>query len=260
MTSSQRRVGQSQSIDHRARGGRVRVSRIKVFERDPYELAALMKALLLHFRFPELPIKRAPEAEWTQQLRDALPDRSADVYYVLRPPEGPEILPRALCVAVGREAVAAVVRRVKEDEEPGLVGSESAAFNEPESCNQPDFPGIGDLSEIAPSGRFIGSDELVLQAQDGNQMWRAICQRAGVKSMAVGDWGAIDRSLDRDYNVRHVLRYGVPSNSANIAGLRSLVGNERAEIWEIEALRRPWSLRIAAINYRTLAAIQWVKR
>lgn len=109
-----------------ARGGRVRASRIHLFDREPREFRALVDGLLMHFGFSGATVMRAPDTEWSRQLQESLPDRNAAVYYALRAPEGQEILSRALCFAIGRGAVAAFVRRIKPDEELPLSPPDQA--------------------------------------------------------------------------------------------------------------------------------------
>lgn len=99
-----------------------------------------------------------------------------------------------------------------------------------------------------------------MTAHDSSEMWRKLCSHAGVDERAVGEWGTIDRAIDRSFSVRRLHTYGTPSTSANVEGLRRTIGNGKAEIWEIEALGTPWCYRIAAINYRTLAVVQKVRR
>lgn len=197
---------------------------------------------------------RAPDTEWSRQLQEALADRNGDVYYALRSPEGQEILPRALCFAVGESAVAAVVRRIKPDEQLPASSPDQAPWAE--LCSA----GSGHGSERDGAHEFIGSEEIVMTAHDSSEMWRKVCAHAGVDESAVGEWGMIDREIDRSFSVRRLYKYATPSTSANIDGLRRTIGNDKAEIWEIEALGTPWCYRIAAINYRTLAVVQKVRR
>lgn len=254
----QRRLRADRVGARRARGGRVRASRIHVFDREPRESQALVAALLLHFGFSGATVMRAPDAEWSRQLQESLEDRYAEVYYALRAPDGQEILPRALCFAVGADAVAAVVRRIRPEEELEL-SSPDQALPAMRGAKLRDV-GSGDTSARAGSCDFIGSDEIVLTAANAGEMWRKVCSHAGVNETAVREWGTIDRAIDRNFSVRRLHKYGTASKSANIEGLRRTIGNDRAEIWEIEALGTLWCYRIAAINYRTLAVVQSVRR
>lgn len=254
-----KRIRPERTEPRRSRGGRVRASRIHVFEREPYELRQLTNALLSHFGFDGFNIQQAPATEWSRQLQESLSERNADVYYVIRPPEGQEILPRALCFAVGTVGVAAVVRRLKANEEEELSAVDGFAHNAVQRGQR--RAAIEDHLPVAPAaGSFVGSDEIVLTAADGDEMWRKICQWAGVNQAAVGGWGVIDRSVDRSFSVRQVHGYRAPSTSANIDGLRRAIGNDNAEVWEIETLGTIWCVRIAAINHRTRAVMQVVRR
>ena len=258
MASGYERIRPDRAGSRRSRGGHVRASRIHVFEREPFEFQQLATALLSHFGFDDLRVKRAPNTEWAQQLQGSLSDRNADVYYVIRPPQGQEVLPRALCFAVGARSVAAVVMRLKENEEGELsTGRRVALEAVPPGKRR---MAVEDLASAPPIDRFIGSDEIVLTADDGDEMWRQVCEKAGVSEAAIGEWGVIDRSVDRNFSVRQLYRYRAASMSANIDGLRRAIGNENAEVWEIEALGTVWCYRIAAINHRTLAAMQIVRR